>query len=54
MKKRTLSLNRESLTELSIEDLGAVVGAEAPDLPTEGGVEGLGYCLTFRGSRCIY
>lgn len=58
MKNRKLTLNRESLTELSIEDLNAVVGAEAPDLPDlptlDGGVAGLGYCLTFAGPRCIF
>lgn len=58
MKNRTLKLNRETLTELSQADLDAVVGAEAPeapDLPTlDFGIQGIGACLTFYGSRCIY
>lgn len=58
MNNRKLTLNRESLTELSNDDLSAVVGAEAPDLPDlptlDGGVNGLAYCITLAGSRCIY
>lgn len=58
MTRRTLSLKREALTELGTADLASVVGAaESPsldpacdDLPTTPPA----YCLTFRGSRCIY
>jgi hypothetical protein len=58
VKNRTLKLNRETLSELSQDDLNAVVGAEAPDLPDlptlDFGIQGIGACLTFYGSRCIY
>jgi hypothetical protein len=56
VKNRTLTLGRESLTELTPADLSSVVGAEAPNLPTmlNEGIDGLGYCLTFKGSHCIY
>jgi hypothetical protein len=58
MKNRTLKLNRETLTELSQDDLNAVVGAEAPeapDVPTlDFGIKDIGACLTFYGSRCIF
>lgn len=54
MTHRKLTLNRESLTELSVEDLNAVVGAEAPDLPDvptlRYGINDIGRCLTV---RCI-
>ena len=48
---RKLTLNRESLSELTGDDLAAVVGAAPEPLPT---TPDLGACLTFKGSRCIY
>lgn len=53
MNRRTLSLKRETLNELSAEQLAAVVGAAPEDvevLPTTPVAE----CLTLKGSRCIY
>lgn len=50
--KRSLSLTRESLADLTAEDLGAVAGAAAPTLPVQG-------CLAYsvlicytRGTTC--
>ena len=60
MTHRTLSLKREPLTELSGDDLAAVVGGEPPVSPSldpgcdDGFTTPPAYCLTFAGSRCIY
>jgi hypothetical protein len=53
MSKRKLSLDRENLTELSTTELTEVIGAEAQNLPTMLPNE-LAYCLTLKGSHCIY
>lgn len=62
MNARKLTLKSESLSELAAADLTAVVGAEAATGKcTDGCTEdGCGptvpnvYCLTIKGSRCIY
>ncbi len=51
MKKRTLSLKRESLTELGVSDLTAVVGGVLPTTPVKECRDELLY--TWTPTRCF-
>jgi len=62
--RRRLTLKRESLTELTTDQLGAVVGGvtgdceprEVTSLIVQCGRESspVAYCLTLAGPRCIF
>ena len=60
MTRRTLSLKRETLAELTEGELSSVAGGATlvcpGDLSIKDGcpTQELAYCLTFAGSRCIY
>ena len=52
---RTLSLTRESLTELSAEDLSGVAGAALPTSPVDWCVDSMAICFSADppNSRCF-